>query len=55
MKSSTYFRAREYMLILNQTRMHSSRMRTVRYSGRVGCLPKGECLPKGCLPKGVFA
>ena len=44
--------------------MHSSRMRTVRCSGRlgrgVGCLPRG-CLPKGvlgvsvegCLPKGV--
>ena len=48
------------------TRMHSSRMRTVRYSGRLeggvsrGCLP-GECLPRGvsgweaggCVSRGV--
>ena len=49
--------------------MHSSRMRTARFSGRLcvarglprGCLPKGVCpgvcvwgcLPRGCLPGGV--
>ena len=32
-----------------QTRMHSSRMRTIRCSGR---LPGRGCLPRGCLPKG---
>ena len=44
---------------LYQTRMHSSRMRTVRFSGRrgglasgqEGCLPGGVC-PGGCLPGG---
>ena len=30
------------------TRMHSSRMRTVRCSGRLG---GGRCLPKGGLPE----
>ena len=47
----------EYRL---ETRMHSSRMRTVRYSGRLrggGCLPGGVCLGGvclggGCLPGG---
>ena len=35
-----------------KTRMHSSRMRTVRCSGRLGgCLP-GGCLPMECLPQG---
>ena len=46
-----------------QTRMHSSRMRTVRCSSRMpgGCLPRGAkvypsgCLPMGCLPTGVSA
>ena len=31
--------------------MHSSRMSTVRCSGRLG----GRCLPRGCLPEEVFA
>ena len=43
-----------------QTRMHSSRMRTVHCSSRLlgGCLPGGVCLggggvcPGGCLPRG---
>ena len=53
---------------INITRMHSSRMRTVRCSDRLagggispwgvsskgGCLPRGQCLPRGwCLPGGV--
>ena len=41
--------------IIVRTRMHSSRMRTVRCSGRQweegGCLPRGVC-PRGCLPNG---
>ena len=42
------------------TRMDSSRMRTVRYSGRLGVVCLGGCLPKGLsaqgvLPKGVSA
>ena len=48
-------------LKLNLTRMHSSRMCTVRCSGRlIGgclCLPRGwGCLPggRGCLPGGVY-
>ena len=32
--------------------MHSSRMRTVRCSGRLG---GGGCLPGGCLPRGLSA
>ena len=39
-----------------KTRMHSSRMRTVRYSRRLmgGCLPRGWCLPEGVVcPGGV--
>ena len=33
---------------MTETRMHSSRMRTVRCSGCLGgCLPKGGCLPRG--------
>ena len=48
------------------TRMHSSRMRTVRCSGRLGeggvCLGRvylggglpGRCLPRGCLPGGCL-
>ena len=49
------------------TRMHSSRMRTARFSGCLGlsalgrgvCLglcvcPKGGGLPRGCLPKGCL-
>ena len=31
------------------TRMHSSRMRTIHYSGHLG---GGGCLPRGCLPRG---
>ena len=31
------------------TRMHSSRMPTARFSGRLG----GVCLSRGCLPRGV--
>ena len=45
----------------NKTRMHSSRMRTVRCSGRLpggGCLHggvlPGVCLGGGCLRKGVY-
>ena len=37
--------------------MHSSRMLTVRCSGRLGrgeCLPQG-CLPGGCLPRGCLS
>ena len=36
---------------LQRIRMHSSKMRTVRCSGRLmgGCLD-GECLPRGCTP-----
>ena len=36
------------------TRMHSSRMRSVRYSGHLGggVLARGG-LPRGCLPRGV--
>ena len=45
----------------NKSRVHSSRICTVRCSGRLGgCLPGfiwstlGEvCLPRGCLPRGV--
>ena len=42
------------------TRMHSSRMRTVRCSGRRGkggmCLPRGVCLGRGgCVYPGVSA
>ena len=42
----------------NITRMHSSKMRTVLSSGRLGggCMPRvGVCLgvhPRGCLPRG---
>ena len=33
---------------IKETRMHSSRMRTVRYSGRLGgCLPRGVYFPPG--------
>ena len=47
---------------LRKTRMHSSRMRTARYSGCLGgCLPGGclsrerGCLPKECTPPGPKA
>ena len=34
------------------TRMHSSRMHTIRCSSHLGrgCLPARGCLPRGCLP-----
>ena len=38
--------------------MHSSRIRTVRYSRRLGggSLPREGCLPmEGCLPRGMSA
>ena len=55
--------------IISETRMHSSRMRTVRISSHLRggdvsaqggvCLPggvfQGGCLPGGCLPRGVSA
>ena len=43
------------------TRMHSSRMHTVRCSGHprgcvcLGVSAHGGCLPRGCLPRGVSA
>ena len=48
-----------------KTRMHSSRVRTVRCSNRLleggglsaqaECLPRGSvCLPRGCLPRGCL-
>ena len=39
-------------LFASITRMHSSRMRTVR--GRVGVCPDGGVCPGGCLPKGGY-
>ena len=47
----------------SETRMHSSKLRTARFSchpekGGVclrGDVCLGECLPRGCLPKGVSA
>ena len=42
-----------FVLIYFTTRMHSSRMRTVRCSSRLlGGLVGGLCLPGGCLPRG---
>ena len=49
------------LLLLMKTRIHSSRMRTTRFNGRLtgvsasgskGCLPLSGCLPlgRGCLP-----
>ena len=38
---------KSYFWYYSETRMHSSRMRTVRCSGRL----REVCLPKGCLPK----
>ena len=37
----------------HQTRMHSSRMRTIRCSSRLpaGAVFLGGCLPEGCLPR----
>ena len=35
-------------LYTDVTRMHSSRMRTIRCCGHGGCLPGGVC-PGGCL------
>ena len=48
--TNSYFVIRANVL---KTRMHSSSMRTVRCSGRLGwwCLPRG-CLSRGCLPRG---
>ena len=46
--------------IIRTTRMHSSRMRTVRCSGRLrgdcpGVSAQGRCLPGGMSAWGVFA
>ena len=42
--------------IKEKTRIHSSRMRTVRCSGRlVGGSARAAVLPGGCLPEGVFS
>ena len=43
------------LVIIITTRMHSSRVRTVRCSDRHwgGCLPARGCLPGSCLPAGV--
>ena len=38
-------------LLRKGTRMHSSRMRTIRWSGR-WLSARGGCLPEGCLPRG---
>ena len=44
----------ELVTLLFQTRMHSSRMRTVRCSSRLpGGVSAGGCLPGACLPGGV--
>ena len=42
-----------YFYPIHQTRMHSSRMRTVRCSSLSAW--GFWCLPKGCLPRGVSA
>ena len=41
--------------LISLTRIHSSRIRTVRCRGRLlgGSVCPGECLPRGCLPKEV--
>ena len=61
-KELDYVKMKETFSTLKKTRMHSSRMRTVRCSGRRGdvCLGAGVCLgggclPWGCLPRGVSA
>ena len=63
---SGYFRSAIHDCVFNNnTTMHSSRMRTVRCSShrpgglvvsaqRGGGVYLGRCLPRGCLPRGVY-